>query len=103
MPNLLRLELDIAGDLGWQDASGAYTDTFDIARITSHLEPLAAAHGLTVALVAENGPAGGNPLYAFIGTREGLLAYLHAHMNPGLEGTDLDEEFEFYLESAEPV
>lgn len=103
MPNLLRLELDIAGDIGYQDATGAYTDTFDIGKVTSHLEGCAKPLGLTVALVAECGPAGGNPLYAFTGTREQLLAYLHAYMNPGLEGTDLDEEFEFYLESAEEV
>ena len=103
MSNLLRLELDIAGDIGWQDASGAYTDTFDIRRITTRLESEATALGLSVALVTKCGPAGGNPLYAFTGTREQLLAYLHAHMNPGLTGTDLDEEFAHYLKSAKAV
>ncbi len=92
MTNLLRLELDIAGD---------FQPT--IARITKALTRQAAKLGLTVELVDECGPAGGNPLYAFTGTREALLAYLHAYMNPGLSGTDLDEEFEYYLESAEPV
>lgn len=44
------------------------------ARLTHRL---ANKHGLRVALVAEKGPAGGNPLYRFTGSRSDLVALVN--------------------------
>jgi len=58
---------------------------------------------VTATLVDECGPGGGCPVYSFTGTLSDLRAYLKACHNPGLSGTDLEEEIDFYLESAEPA
>lgn len=97
MANLLRLELDCTSD----DCLSPTTGRLDIKKMTALTKKCAKEHKVKAELVDPNGPGGGCPVYAFTGTREQLIAYMTAHHNPGLKGKALQEEFEYYLESAE--
>ena len=99
MPNLLRLELDCTND----DCLDSRTGGLNMKKMTALIKKCAKEHKVTAELVDPNGPGGGCPVYAFTGTREQLIAYMTAFHNPGLKGKDLEEEFEYYLESAEEV
>jgi hypothetical protein len=67
------------------------------------IRDLAGPFQVTATMVDECGPGGGNPVFRFTGTDANLRAFLREHFNPGLSGTDLDEEIDFYMEGAEPA
>jgi hypothetical protein len=51
-----RIEIDIAGEPGYEERTKAWAKKFDcIAKVITH-----------------NGPAGGNPLYEIVGTKDNL-------------------------------
>jgi hypothetical protein len=67
------------------------------------IRDLAGPFNVTATMVDPSGPAGGNPVFRFIGTQANLRAFLKEHFNPGLSGTNLEEELDFYMERAEPA
>lgn len=93
---LLRLPLDCAFDDAWsRDAEGKMVRDDDAEdRLAAEY---AGRHGCTVQLLLREGPAGGNPLFCFFGTRQALrsLALDHA-------GGDAAEA-DFLLEAAAPL
>lgn len=98
MINLLRLEMDCFSD-DCVDSDGS----LNLAAMTANIKASAAKFKVQATLVNESGPGGGCPVYSYVGTESNLKAYLKVWHNPGLEGKDLEEEVNFYLESAEPV
>jgi hypothetical protein len=83
MPNLLAVEMD------------CNPDTSD-----ESIRTTAGKYNVTATLMDPNGPGGGCPVYSFVGTEADLRTYLTAEHNPGLDGTDLEEEINFYLSTA---
>jgi len=100
MANKLRLELDCTDD-DCLYTRGPKEGSLNVDKLTRQIKKEAKRFKLVAELVNPNGPGGGCPVYAFTGTREALLAYLHAFHNPGLSGKALREEFDEYLENAE--
>jgi hypothetical protein len=64
---------------------------------------LARPFNVMATMVDSEGPGGDNPVFRFIGTKANLRSFLKKHFNPGLSGTALEEELDFYMEDAEPV
>ena len=102
MPNLLRIEMDVATDMACHGPKGDYTVPYKPARLKALLTKAGKKHAVTVALVVEDGPGGGNPLYAFTGTRQALESYIRAEYDPNVDGPDSDG-MDFYFEAAEEV
>ena len=67
------------------------------------IRDLAGPFQVTASMVDPEGPGGGNPVFRFIGNQANLRAFLKEHFNPGLSGTDLEEELDYYMEPAEPA
>jgi hypothetical protein len=86
MTNLLTVEMDCNPDAS-ADTIRSDADKFNII----------------ATLVNPEGPGGGCPIFSFVGTKSDLRAFLKAHHNPGLDGTDLEEEVNYYLSLATPV
>lgn len=93
---LLRLPLDCAFDEAWtRGPDGRMTcdeDAEDAAAVA-----YAAKHGCTAQLLLREGPAGGNPLYCFFGTRTALLGLCTSHV-----GGDV-EEADYLMEAVAPL
>ena len=98
MTNLLAVEMDcFSDDCVDQDGS------LNLAAMTANIKASAAKFKVRATLTNECGPGGGCPVYSFVGTEPDLKAYLKVWHNPGLSGTDLEEEINFYLSTAKPA
>lgn len=93
---LLRLPLDCAFDDAWsRNEEGKMVCDEDVEdRLAGEY---ARKHGCTVQLLLRQGPAGGNPLYCFFGTRAALRSLCLDHADGD------EEEADFLLEEAAPL
>lgn len=72
MPILYTIELDVNGEYDHE----------------AETQKLCEKYGVTGVLLQEVGPAGGNPLYRFVGEREKLIAMIRECFHAGEPGDD---------------
>jgi hypothetical protein len=99
MTNKLTIQGDVCADLAMHGPEGEYTLPFDRIRHIQRVALHAAKHGVVAVMIEEEGPAGGNPLYEFTGTRAQLEAFVTDFYEAGKADA---ETVEFYFESATP-
>jgi hypothetical protein len=99
MTDKLIIQGDVCADLS-MTMNGVYVREYDPALHQRLVSEHAAKHGVVAVMVEEEGPAGGNPLYEFTGTRAQLEAFVTDFYEDGKADPDT---IEFYFEDATPV
>lgn len=100
MTNKLTIQGDVCADMAMTDAAGNYVREYEPKRHLRLVQAEAKKHGVKAVMVEEEGPAGGNPLYEFTGTRAQLEAFVTDFYEAGKADA---ETVEFYFESATPA
>jgi hypothetical protein len=100
MTNKLTIAGDVCADLSMTDEAGNYVREYEPERHSAIVSRLAGKHGVVAVMVEEEGPAGGNPLYEFTGTRAQLEAFVTDFYEDGKADP---ETIEFYFEDATPA
>jgi NAD(P)-dependent dehydrogenase (short-subunit alcohol dehydrogenase family) len=73
MSNMLTITLDVSSDL---------VTNYNPAKHQTLVSKLSSKFGITSILVNPSGPAGGNPVYQFTGTKTQLSAFLTQFFGP---------------------
>lgn len=100
MTTKLTIQGDVCADMAMTNERGYYVREYEPARHLRLVQAEAKKHGVKAVMIEEEGPAGGNPLYEFTGTRAQLEAFVTDFYEAGKADA---ETIEFYFEDAQPA